>query len=123
MDTELEKEMIDLLKKYWGVVLPETVDMVGQKYNLSDVIGFAKFYNAQLRTAIAEARKVIEPLAETSIDDNYGGGNLWWTDYASGTRFEAFTGKATNRRPLNRSDLRAADEFLKKYPEEAKQEI
>jgi len=67
-----------------------------------------------LRAQLAEAREALKPFAETSVDENYGGGGLWWTDYASGTRFSAYTGKIMSRRQLNRDDIYKAAEVYNK---------
>jgi len=69
---------------------------------------------ATLRAQLAEAREALKPFAETSVDENYGGGGLWWTDYASGTRFSAYTGKIMSRRQLNREDIYKAAEVYNK---------
>jgi len=67
-----------------------------------------------LRAQLAEAREALKPFAETSVDENYGGGGLWWTDFASGTRFSAYTGNIMSRRQLNRDDIYKAAEVYNK---------
>lgn len=72
----------------------------------------AEAERAALCARLAEAEKVIQPFAEAAYDEKYGGGGLWHTDYASGSRMAIYTGKI-NRRQLNDADLEAAAAWVK----------